>query len=71
MISLILILITIFGYIFLFAGAFVIITLPLTIPYYWYLGSWGEKNTLPKDFSLFKGFFKFYSQLLRFKKPKF
>lgn len=44
---------------------------PLVILYYRYLVDYEIKYCLSKNFNLFKGFFKFYYAVLRFKKPKF
>lgn len=64
-------LMTIISICFIACGTIAILGLPLYLPYAWYVHSYSEKHTLPKNFSLGKGFFKFYFQLLRFKRPTF
>ena len=56
--------------ILLTAFAIAVISLPFVIPYYFCL-FWHFGSNLPKNYSFVKGFFKFYYQVLRFKRPTF
>lgn len=59
------------GALFLIAILLFVVSLPLVIPYYLYIWSYSKKHDLPDNFSFFIGFFKFYFQVLRFKRPTF